>query len=142
MAKISFYFKDTPVIHINQNFLKEAIKKIAGNENSDCGELNIVFCRDAYLLEINQSFLNHDYYTDIITFDYSQENKIAGELYISIERVEENAKLFKEPFRVELIRVIFHGILHLLGYKDKEKAEIAEMREKEQYYISFFNVKQ
>lgn len=93
--------------------------------------LNYIFCTDAYLLNINQQYLNHDTYTDIITFDLSEDDRLIGEIYISTERVEENAGTFGNTYADELNRVIFHGCLHLCGFKDKSPEEEQEMREKE-----------
>lgn len=103
--------------------------------------LDYVFCSDEYLLKINQKFLKHDYYTDIITFDLSETKKTQGEIYISIDRVRENAVLNSVFFKEELVRVLFHGALHLCGYKDKKKEEIVLMRKKENYYLNYFHVK-
>ncbi len=105
------------------------------NEGKTVGEINIIFCNDEYLLKINQEHLTHDYYTDIITFDYSENNLISGDLFISKDRVEENAEEYKVSFENELNRVIIHGILHLIGYNDKSESEIKEMRTKENYYL-------
>jgi len=100
------------------------------------GFLNFIFCSDNYLLKINVEHLNHDTYTDIITFDYSKEDRISGDIFISIDRVEENAKSHKTSFENELHRVIIHGVLHLLGYGDKEPGQKAEMRQKEDFCLS------
>lgn len=100
------------------------------------GEINFVFCSNAYILEINKRHLNHDYTTDIITFDYSNNPMINGEIYISIDEVKDNAKYFKTKFHDELHRVMIHGILHLLGYKDKTNGEQKLMRSQEDYYLS------
>lgn len=100
------------------------------------GVVNFIFCSDDYLLEINKKHLNHDTYTDIITFDTSTEGKeISADIFISIERVEENAKNFKVSFLSELHRVMIHGILHLCGYDDSSEKEELEMREQENYYL-------
>ena len=98
--------------------------------------LNFIFCSDAYLLEKNRQFLNHNTYTDIITFDYCKDQLIIGDVFISIERVKENAESFKVHFEKELDRVLIHGVLHLLGYKDKSDQEKIQMREKEEFYLS------
>ncbi|MGB0868027.1 MAG: rRNA maturation RNase YbeY [Flavobacteriales bacterium] len=98
-------------------------------------ELTYIFCDDEYLLKINQEHLNHDYYTDIITFDYDTE-ELHSDLFISVDRVKDNAEQLNEPFKRELFRVVAHGVLHLCGYKDKTESEIAEMRGKEDYYLS------
>lgn len=99
-------------------------------------ELSYVFCTDEYLLTINRDFLQHDYYTDIITFELSEPGQpVMGEIYISIDRVRDNAKIHQESFQRELHRVIFHGALHLCGYRDKTKKEQEEMRRKENEYL-------
>ena len=105
-----------------------------------------VFCSDKYLLKINQTFLNHNYYTDILTFDLSKTSKIIeGEIYISVDRVKENSKELKININLEFLRVIFHGVLHLCGYTDKTKLQKQKMRKKEDEYLlyySTFHVKQ
>ena len=116
--------------------LKIVIKAIAKEHGYKIGNIDYILVNDEKILEINKQSLQHDYYTDIITFDYSEENVLEGEIYISIERVEENAKLYKELFHVELSRVVFHGILHMVGYKDKSKSESDKMREVEKIYIN------
>lgn len=106
-------------------------------EGKKLGSLNFVFCSDIELLEINREYLSHDYYTDIITFELSEKGQpIEGEVYISIDRVAENAQKLKESFSRELHRVVFHGVLHLCGYSDKAKRLQAKMREAENYYLS------
>ena len=111
------------------------IAKVIIEENKKIGDINYIFCDDKYLLEKNQNYLNHDTYTDIITFDYSEDNTISGDLFISTERVEENAKKFNFTFDQELKRVMIHGVLHLIGYGDKTKDQEKEMREKENFYL-------
>jgi rRNA maturation RNase YbeY len=103
--------------------------------------ITYVFCSDEYLLEINQGFLQHDFYTDIITFDYSTKIEVESEIYISIERVKENAKELHTTFDEELHRVMIHGVLHLCGMKDKTKAQQAEMRQAENKYLSILKRK-
>jgi probable rRNA maturation factor len=105
-------------------------------------ELNYIFCDDAYLLKINQDYLQHDYLTDIITFDYVSGKNISGDLYISIDRVKENAEEFNVSFDNELKRVMVHGVLHLMGYSDKSETATAEMRVKEEEKIKLFHVEQ
>ncbi len=105
-------------------------------------ELNYIFCDDDYLLKINQDYLQHDYLTDIITFDYVSGKNISGDLYISIDRVKENAEEFNVSFDNELKRVMIHGVLHLMGYSDKTEAATAEMRAKEEEKIKLFHVEQ
>lgn len=115
------------------NWIKEAIRM----EKGHLGELNYIFCSDQYLLSINQRYLNHNTLTDIITFGNSEKGgPVSGEIYISIERVKENSKYFEVSFNDELHRVIIHGVLHLLGYKDKKSSDKALMRKKEEAYLS------
>lgn len=118
----------------NKTILKQWIIKSIEKEKRKSGEINFIFCSDDDLLEINQHYLKHDTYTDIITFDYSKENKtqpISGDIFISIDRVEENAKKFSKSFENELHRVLIHGILHLLGFSDKTKKTKAAMTRQE-----------
>ena len=113
------------------------IKSVVKKEGAMLNSLNYIFCSDEYLKEINIQYLGHKTYTDIITFNYnSSEGKLEGEIYISVDRVRENAKTFKSDFQMELHRVIIHGVLHLLGFNDKTKREKALMREKEDTYLS------
>ena len=116
--------------------LKSWIKIVAKKEGSVVKDLNFIFCDDEFLLEKNKAYLKHNSLTDIITFDYSNKNNISGDIFISIDRVKANALSFSESFENELKRVIIHGILHLLGYKDKSKKEKKIMREKEDFYLS------
>lgn len=129
---ISVFFEDiSPTPNFNSEFLVSWINKVVESENKILGELSYVFCSDDYLLEMNREHLNHDYYTDIITFDYCFENIVSGDLFISLDRVEENAKEFSISFQDELDRVCVHGVLHLCGYKDKSEADEILMRQKE-----------
>lgn len=116
-----------------RNRLKSFLTSTAESAKRPLSSLNIIFCSDEHLLGINRDFLQHDYYTDIITFDLSASGKapLEAELYISVDRVKENAKTLGQPFYRELHRVIFHGLLHLMGYKDKQKKDQALMREME-----------
>jgi rRNA maturation RNase YbeY len=119
--------------------LKQAVTELMDNEGRDFESLDYIFCSDEYLLEINQKYLEHDDLTDILTFDLSDSPRlIKGEIYISVERIQDNSLLFNTSFRDELARVVFHGALHLCGYKDKGKKEQAEMRAKENYYLEKF----
>jgi probable rRNA maturation factor len=123
-------------VHVlkQRNRLKSFLASTAESSKRPLGSLNIIFCSDEHLLGINRDFLQHDYYTDIITFDLSASSKapLEAELYISVDRVKENAITLGQPFYRELHRVIFHGLLHLLGYKDKQKKDKALMREMEE----------
>jgi probable rRNA maturation factor len=113
------------------------IKTVVAKEKGDVLDLNYIFCSDDYLLSLNQGYLKHNTLTDIITFDYSKSKKaIEGEIYISVDRVAENAKKLKTHFIDELDRVVIHGVLHLLGYKDKASVDKSRMRKKEDTYLS------
>ncbi|MFJ1435735.1 rRNA maturation RNase YbeY [Capnocytophaga canimorsus] len=114
------------------------IEKIIASEEKELGELNYIFCDDNYLHQINVQYLDHDTLTDIITFDYTQEQIISGDIFISVERVADNAKDFKVDFQTELLRVMAHGVLHLCGYKDKSDAESNQMRSKEEEKMRLF----
>lgn len=118
------------------------VYRVLDSEKANSGTINFIFCDDDYLLNINQRFLDHDTYTDIITFDYSEKNVISGDIFISIDRVKENAVRFGQKFTDELLRVMAHGLLHLLGYNDKTEKEIREMRLKEEDKIKMFHVEQ
>jgi rRNA maturation RNase YbeY len=120
----------------NETQISEWISKAISAENCKEGELNYIFCSDDYLHKINVDFLNHDTLTDIISFDYSVGKELHGDIYISVERVEDNAKDFNVSFDDELARVMIHGILHYCGYKDKSEANANLMRTKEDYYLS------
>lgn len=137
------YFHFEKLVTLNgRRGLKVFISSIFKAEKINVNTISYVFCSDDYLLNINKQFLKHNYYTDIITFDLSsssKEPKIA-EIYISIDRVMENAQKHEVPLKQELHRVIFHGILHLCGYNDKSVKQIREMRKKEDYYLRNYNL--
>lgn len=120
----------------NSTSKKLWIKKVVALENYTLGEINFVFCDDSFLLKLNQDYLNHDTYTDIISFDYSDGSVVAGEIYISTERVTENAQDRGIQFQEELDRVLIHGILHFCGYPDKTDPEKEVMRDKEDSYLA------
>jgi probable rRNA maturation factor len=126
-----------PVTLKDRTKLKAFIPQLFQREGKALADLNVIFCSDDYLLEVNKQFLNHDYYTDIITFDLSEPNSKAttAELYISIDRIKDNAVIHEVSVSKELHRVIFHGCLHLCGYKDKSKRDIEVMRGKEEEWI-------
>jgi rRNA maturation RNase YbeY len=115
----------------NKRFIKSWIKDIIQQNKKELGDINYIFCSDEKILEINKEFLKHDYYTDIISFDYCEENKINGDIFISIDTVKSNSIKYKTEFTEELHRVIIHGVLHFLGFKDKTKADAEKMREAE-----------
>lgn len=112
------------------------LKDIILSEEKKLGEINYIFCDDEYLLKVNQDYLQHDYYTDIITFDYVKGRTISGEIFVSLQRISDNASTLSRDYQEELRRVLAHGILHLCGYKDKTEAEEKLMREKEDHYLA------
>lgn len=120
----------------NESVQEEWIKNCIQNYGYKIGDLNYIFCEDTYLLRLNQEFLKHDTLTDIISFDYTSGKLIGGDIFISVERVQENAKDLRTPFMDELSRVMIHGVLHYMGYKDKTKAEKTEMRLQEERCMS------
>tara|TARA_B100000767_G_scaffold166945_1_gene156312 strand:+ start:426 stop:833 length:408 start_codon:yes stop_codon:yes gene_type:complete len=128
------YLETEEITEINQN--KKWLNQVISNETKEEGDITYIFCDDDYLLEKNIRFLNHNTLTDVITFDYCEGNSVSGDIFISIERVKENSEVFKVDFLTELNRVMVHGLLHLLGYKDKTERESNLMRKKENYYLS------
>ena len=136
MAKINFRSGDRPFIYPDKTGLKSFIESLFKKEKKELGEINYIFCSDEMLLKINQDFLQHNYYTDIITFGLQEPGQpIEAEIYISIDRVKDNAIQHGVSYENEMKRVLFHGALHLCGYKDKKKSEIQEMRAKEDQYL-------
>lgn len=121
-----------------KNDLKKFAKEICLSEQKAPGDLSFVFTDDDYLLEVNKQFLQHDYYTDVITFDYTEGARVSGDIMISLDRIQDNASAMNSSFEQEFYRVCFHGVLHLCGYKDKTKIDEALMRSKEDYYLSRF----
>lgn len=136
MNSINFFFEDVKPISIHKKTLSLHLKYLIKNELRNAGDLSVIFCSDDYLLQMNKDYLDHDYYTDIITFDYVEGEIISGDLFISIDRVGENAKNHEVNLIHELYRVVFHGTLHLVGYKDKTEEEAKLMRDKENYYLN------
>jgi probable rRNA maturation factor len=124
----------------NETQFSEWISAVILSENKKEGDINYIFCDDDFILEINKQYLNHDYYTDIISFDYAVGNELHGDIFVSIERVQENAEDFNVTFAEELKRVIIHGILHYCGYKDKSEEDELIMRQKEDEKIKMFHV--
>ncbi|MEO6849077.1 MAG: rRNA maturation RNase YbeY [Mucilaginibacter sp.] len=140
MPSINFFEEDINFRLKDKNKVKNWVKSAIQSEGFLLGELNYIFCSDSYLLQINQQYLNHDTYTDIVTFDNSEEEKeITGDIFISIERVRENAFKFNSGEMNELLRVIIHGSLHLMGYKDKNIESKKIMTGKEDHYLSLKN---
>lgn len=141
MSEFNVFFEDIDTFYINTQKINKLVEYLVNNENYSLGDFSIIFCSDKYLLEINKKYLNHDYYTDIITFNYNEGKLISGDLFISIDRILENAHNFAVSNAHELLRVIFHGTLHLVGYNDKTEEEIKIMREKENYYLKNVDLK-
>jgi rRNA maturation RNase YbeY len=123
---------------ISKNTLKQNLKTLAISEGKSLKDISVVFTDDDYLLEVNKQYLNHDYYTDVITFDYSVFPEVSGDIMISLDRVKDNAETLSVSFQEELNRVIYHGLLHLCGYKDKSASDEMLMRKKENYYLGLF----
>ena len=142
MNSIEFFFEDVKSVPIHEKILVLHLNLLIKNELKLLGDISVVFCSDDYLLEMNKQYLDHDYYTDIITFDYVENKVISGDLFISIDRIVENAEKFNTTLLKELYRVVFHGVLHLIGYKDKTDGEVKLMREKENYYLGEVDFKE
>ena len=120
----------------NEAQYEDWISRIIESEGFDEGEINYIFCDDDYLLKVNQDYLDHDYYTDIITFDYVKGKIISGDIFVSLPRILDNASTLSQDFESEFRRVLAHGLLHLCGYKDKTVEEESTMRQKEDFYIN------
>ena len=134
---INYFFEEIDKVEIHSK-TSEWLKNLIQTENKKLGEINYIFCDDDYLLKVNQDYLDHDYYTDIITFDYVKGKTISGDIFVSLPRISDNAKTLVRDFNSEFHRVLAHGILHLMGYKDKTEEEITEMRQKEDFYLNVF----
>ncbi len=136
---IQFFYEELPET-VNINYIPW-LENLIHEENKKIGEINYIFCDDEYLLKINQDYLQHDYYTDVITFDSVKGKTINGEIFVSLQRISDNASTLSKNYEQELRRVLAHGILHLCGYKDKTEEEIKEMRNKEEFYIHLYQEK-
>lgn len=136
------FFKETEVEIEYESELKLWLNLVARSEEKYIVDINYIFCDDEYLLKINQQYLNHDTYTDIISFDSSEGKDLSGDIFISVERVEDNAKEYQVDFIEEFKRVMVHGLLHFAGYKDKTEEESALMRNKEDEKLKMFHVEQ
>ena len=135
IVMVSYFFEDTDFKFKNRRLNNMWLKMVAESEIKKLGALSIIFCSDNYILDINQRYLQHDYFTDIITFDYCEGNTLSGDLFISVDSVRENSIFYNVDFETELNRVIVHGLLHLIGYDDHTEDDIKVMREKENYYL-------
>lgn len=132
---VRYFFEDIDFQFKPKRFTSSWLKTVAESEIRRLGEVNLIFCSDNYILDINQRFLQHDYFTDIITFDYCEGNVLSGDLFISVDSVRENSLEYGTEFEDELNRVIVHGVLHLVGYDDHTEEDVKEMRSKENYYL-------
>ncbi|MEA1874229.1 MAG: rRNA maturation RNase YbeY [Bacteroidota bacterium] len=132
---LEFFAEDLEMPDFNHRNIEEVLTFLVQNENGQSGDINVIFCSDSYLLKMNKTYLNHDYFTDIITFDYVEDNIISGDLFISVDRIKENAQIYDVASTQELYRVVIHGVLHLCGYEDKTETEQHEMRKKENQYL-------
>jgi rRNA maturation RNase YbeY len=139
-SKVQFFF-EVPANLKQRGLVKSFIESLFKKENKDLDRLVYVFTTDKKLLNLNKEYLNHDYYTDILTFDLSEDSKIKGEIYISVDRVRENALSLRVTLKNELLRVILHGALHLCGYTDKTSEQERKIRSREEYYLDMFHVK-
>lgn len=139
MPSIQFFSEDISFKPLHPRKTKSWIKQTIAKEKKTPGDLNFIFCSDEYLLQINIQYLDHQTYTDIITFDNSEDPKvIEGDIFISVDRIRENAGKFSRPFEEELRRVVIHGVLHLIGYSDKGNEQKTVMRRKEDAYLSLY----
>ncbi|MCX8533329.1 rRNA maturation RNase YbeY [Chryseobacterium luquanense] len=134
---IQFFYENLSE-SVNTDYTKW-LEEIILSEGKKLGEINYIFCNDDYLLKVNQDYLQHDYYTDIITFDYVKGKTISGEIFVSLQRISDNASTLSKDYEEELRRVLAHGVLHLSGYKDKTEEEEQLMRSKEDFYLAKFN---
>lgn len=136
MIMVSYFFEDTNFKFNRRRLTSQWLKFTAESEIKRIGQVNIIFCSDNYILDINQKYLQHDYFTDIITFDYCEGKTLSGDLFISVDTVRENAIFYGTEFDDELNRVIVHGLLHLIGYDDHSEEDQKTMRGKEDYYLA------
>jgi len=136
---VRFFNEDTTFDFKKKLLTRQWLKLVAESEIKRLGDINIIFCSDPYILDVNIKYLGHDYFTDIITFDYCEGDTLSGDLFISIDTVRENSLFYKTEFNEELNRVIVHGLLHLIGFDDHSDDEIAQMRSKENYYLNILS---
>ncbi len=132
---LAMFAEDLEMPELDHDKVEDVLTFLVCNENYEIGDVNVIFCSDSYLLNMNKSFLNHDYFTDIITFDYVEDKIVSGDLFISLDRIKDNAEKYADNFTQELYRVVIHGVLHLCGYKDKSESEKTAMRAKENQYL-------
>ena len=132
---VRYYKEDTNFDFRHKRINNSWYKLVCESEIKKLGDINVIFCSDNYILDINMKYLQHDYFTDIITFDYCEGNLISGDLFISIDSVRENSEYYGTSFEDELNRVLVHGVLHLVGYDDHKEEDIRLMSSKEDYYL-------
>ena len=132
---IRYFCEDIKFTYKNKLANNRWLKMVAGSEIRKIGDINVIFCSDNYILDVNMKYLQHDYFTDIITFDYCEGKVLSGDLFISVDSVRENSIEFGTDFEEELHRVIVHGVLHLIGYDDHTEEDKKVMRQKENYYL-------
>lgn len=138
-TSIHFFYQTKGFSFRNRNQVKDFLRLLLAKEKTRTTEIRVIFCTDDQLLEINRQFLNHDYYTDIITFNLSAKGEpVNAELYLSVDRIRDNSSLANTTFTRELHRVLFHGVLHLCGYNDKSSQQIKRMREREDHYLRLY----
>ena len=133
---VSYFNEDTKFDFKEKRLTNRWLKLVAESEIRRLGDISIIFCSDNYILDVKMKYVQHDYFTDIITFDYCEGDTVSGDLFISVDSVRENAAFYGTEFKDELNRVIVHGVLHLIGYDDHSEEDIKEMRAKENYYLS------
>lgn len=132
---VRYFTEDTQFAFKEKALNNKWYKLVASSEVRKLGDINVIFCSGRYILDINMRYLQHDYFTDIITFDYCEKDILSGDLFISVDSVKENALFYNTTFEDELNRVLVHGVLHLIGYDDHKDEDIAVMRSKEDYYL-------
>ncbi|MCT4636100.1 MAG: rRNA maturation RNase YbeY [Bacteroidales bacterium] len=135
---MEYFYEDTDFVLQDGERIGNWIEETILNESMKLGDVSFIFCSDEYLLQMNKEYLDHDYYTDVITFDYCEGDIVSGDIFISVDTVKSNSEKFITNFASEIKRVIIHGVLHLIGYKDKSDEESKEMRAKEDYYLSLY----
>lgn len=135
-----YFHTESVIFSFNKrNLFKKWIRLVVDKHNKNAGSINVIFTSNEYLLSVNKDYLNHNYNTDVITFEYNEENIISGDIFVSVEQLRINAESFENPFENELKRVVIHGVLHLLGYKDSSTDEKKEMRIEEDKALALLN---
>lgn len=133
---VDVLFEDIASFDVQAELLEQGVSELLSSKGKIFGDITLVFCSDAYILEVNKQYLDHDYYTDIITFDYCEGDVVSGDLIISVDTVMSNSELYDTVYHTELFRVVLHGVLHLCGLGDKSEVETLEMRAAEDHFLS------